>query len=111
MPGEVILSAHDLKKHYPIKAGIIKHTVGHVRAVDGVSLTVSSISDATVANQWFEVSLIPETLTATTLGERVVGEQVNIETDIVARHVERILALSSPALVPSAPPIEARNAS
>ncbi|MGV8845397.1 ABC transporter ATP-binding protein [Tessaracoccus sp.] len=37
MRGDVILSAHDLKKHYPIKAGIIKHTVGHVRAVDGVS--------------------------------------------------------------------------
>ncbi len=37
MSGEVILSAHDLKKHYPIKSGIIKHTVGHVRAVDGVS--------------------------------------------------------------------------
>ena len=37
MRGDVILSAHDLKKHYPIKAGVIKHTVGHVRAVDGVS--------------------------------------------------------------------------
>jgi len=88
-------------------------------AVDGVSLTVSSISDAAQPDQWFEVSLIPETLTATTLGERVVGDQVNIETDIVARHVERILALSSPALVATSSPQpatpatsnEARNAS
>lgn len=91
-------------------------------AVDGVSLTVSNISDAAESDQWFEVSLIPETLTATTLGERVVGDQVNIETDIVARHVERILSLSSPALAPtlssapspSATPStqkEARNAS
>jgi riboflavin synthase len=55
-------------------------------AVDGVSLTVSAVGD-----DWFEVSLIPETLTATTLGARQVGELVNIETDIVARHVERML--------------------
>jgi riboflavin synthase len=55
-------------------------------AIDGVSLTVSAVGD-----DWFEVSLIPETLTATTLGGRKVGELVNIETDIVARHVERML--------------------
>jgi riboflavin synthase len=66
-------------------------------AIDGVSLTVSKISEATEANQWFEVSLIPETLVATTLGERIVGDRVNIETDILARHVERMLALSSTA--------------
>ena len=63
-------------------------------AVDGVSLTVSTISPATEPEQWFEVSLIPETLTATTLGKRTVGEHVNIETDILARHVERMLALA-----------------
>jgi riboflavin synthase len=60
--------------------------------VDGVSLTVSTISDADQAQQWFEVSLIPETLTVTTLGLRQVGDTVNLETDIVARHVERMLA-------------------
>jgi riboflavin synthase len=38
------------------------------------------------------VSLIPETLVATTLGDRVAGDRVNIETDIVARHVERMLS-------------------
>ena len=59
--------------------------------VDGVSLTVSNISPAAEAEPWFEVSLIPETLTATTLGLRVAGDRVNIETDIVARHVERML--------------------
>ncbi len=62
-------------------------------AVDGVSLTVSAVSPATEAEQWFEVSLIPETLTATTLGQRVVGDRVNIETDILARHVARMFAL------------------
>ncbi len=64
-------------------------------AIDGVSLTVSAISDPFEVAQWFEVSLIPETLTATTLGARAVGDAVNIETDILARHVERMLALAA----------------
>ncbi|CAN5289078.1 riboflavin synthase [soil metagenome] len=54
-------------------------------AVDGVSLTVSA-----VGTDWFEVSLIPETLSATTLGSKNVGDSVNIETDILARHVARL---------------------
>jgi riboflavin synthase len=61
--------------------------------IDGVSLTVSTISDVSEPNQWFEVSLIPETLIVTTLGLRQVGDTVNLETDIVARHVERMLAI------------------
>ena len=59
-------------------------------AVDGVSLTVSAVGD-----DWFEVSLIPETLTATTLGSRGVGDAVNIETDILARQVQRLLFLGA----------------
>ena len=65
--------------------------------VDGVSLTVSDISPATESTQWFEVSLIPETLVATTLGTRAVGDTVNIETDIIARHVERMRAFDGDA--------------
>ncbi|GAA3605296.1 riboflavin synthase [Agrococcus terreus] len=60
-------------------------------AVDGVSLTVSAVSGADEAEQWFEVSLIPETLVATTLGSLAAGDRANLETDIVARHVERML--------------------
>ena len=60
--------------------------------VDGVSLTVSNISATAEASQWFEVSLIPETLAVTTLGLRAVGDQVNLETDIIARQVARMLA-------------------
>ncbi|MET4099340.1 riboflavin synthase [Agrococcus sp. UYP10] len=60
-------------------------------AVDGISLTTSAVSDPSEAQQWFEVSLIPETLASTTLGFRAVGDRVNLETDIVARHVERML--------------------
>lgn len=59
--------------------------------VAGVSLTVSNLADAKESEQWFEVSLIPETLTATTLGELNIGDTVNIETDIIARHVARML--------------------
>ena len=61
-------------------------------SIDGTSLTVSAVSDAGATEHWLEVSLIPETLTATTLGGRVVGDVVNLETDILARHVERLLA-------------------
>ena len=59
-------------------------------AVDGVSLTVSA-----VGRDWFEVSLIPETLSATTLGDKVAGDAVNIETDILARHVARMAEFST----------------
>lgn len=62
--------------------------------LSGVSLTVSNISDATEAEQWFEVSLIPETLTATVLGRLVPGDRVNVETDILARHVARMLSFT-----------------
>ncbi len=61
-------------------------------SVDGTSLTVSAVSPAHADEGWFEVSLIPETLAATTLGTRAVGDRVNLETDILARHVERLLA-------------------
>ena len=63
-------------------------------AVDGVSLTLSAVSEPDAAEAWFEVSLIPETLSATTLGAKAVGDSVNIETDILARQVERMLQVS-----------------
>lgn len=71
-------------------------------AVDGVSLTVSAVSAAGAPTAWFEVSLIPETLQATTLGERVTGDVVNLETDILARHVQRLLAFRA-AAAPATP--------
>ncbi|WP_460801195.1 riboflavin synthase [Microbacterium sp. GXF6406] len=61
-------------------------------SIDGTSLTVSAVSPADSDIHWLEVSLIPETLSATTLGHRRVGDRVNLETDILARHVERLLA-------------------
>ena len=55
-------------------------------AVDGVSLTVSGLGDDA-----FEVSLIPETLQRTNLGEVSVGDRVNLEVDVLAKHVERLM--------------------
>jgi riboflavin synthase len=54
--------------------------------VDGVSLTVVEAGDES-----FTVSLIPETLARTTLGSRTVGDRVNLEADIIAKHVEKLL--------------------
>jgi riboflavin synthase len=55
-------------------------------AVDGVSLTVARIDDES-----FDVSLIPETLERTTLGEAAVGKPVNLEVDVFAKYVEKLL--------------------
>jgi riboflavin synthase len=60
-------------------------------AVDGVSLTVSAVSEVDVREPWFEVSLIPTTLRETTLGARAPGELVNLEVDVIAKYVERLL--------------------
>lgn len=54
-------------------------------AVDGISLTVTAVDDT-----GFSVGLIPTTLSETTLGEREVGETVNLEVDVVAKYVERL---------------------
>jgi riboflavin synthase len=68
-------------------------------AVDGVSLTVSALGcddpadgAATGASHWFEVSLIPTTLAETTLSRVPVGGAVNLEVDVIAKYVERLLA-------------------
>ncbi|MDQ1125312.1 riboflavin synthase [Microbacterium sp. SORGH_AS 505] len=69
--------------------------------VQGVSLTVSDVSDADASSHWFEISLIPETLEVTTLGALAPGDRVNLETDILARHVQRLLRFASPDGIPS----------
>lgn len=59
--------------------------------VDGVSLTVSALGE-----DWFEVSLIPTTLALTTLGSAAPGSMVNLEVDVLAKYVERLLSLGNP---------------
>lgn len=58
--------------------------------IDGVSLTVSAVS-AAKGEAWFEVSLIPHTLSVTTLGGLKAGDKVNLEVDMLARYVARML--------------------
>jgi len=60
-------------------------------AVDGISLTVSALSRPDEAEAWFEVCLIPETLKRTTLGIAEPGDTVNLEVDVIAKYVERLL--------------------
>ena len=62
--------------------------------VDGVSLTVSAVSVVDANQPWFEVSLIPTTLRETTLGARAPGETVNLEVDVIAKYVERLMGSS-----------------
>jgi riboflavin synthase len=65
--------------------------------VDGISLTVSGLGDeplgrrADGGDDWFEVSLIPTTLALTTLGRAPIGTPVNLEVDVIAKYVERLL--------------------
>jgi riboflavin synthase len=71
-------------------------------AVDGISLTVSALSPggttppnppepkAAGNSDWFEVSLIPETLKRTTLGHKPPGAEVNLEVDVIAKYVEKL---------------------
>ncbi len=60
--------------------------------VDGVSLTVVEAGPSS-----FTISLIPETLARTTLGRRQPGDRVNLEVDILAKHVEKLLAAQLPS--------------
>ena len=66
-------------------------------AVDGISLTTVSVSAT-----WFEVSLIPETLKRTTLGAKQPGETVNLEVDVIAKYVEKLLNAQGAAVDPAA---------
>ncbi|MBD2761303.1 3,4-dihydroxy-2-butanone-4-phosphate synthase [Kocuria sp. cx-116] len=78
----------ELAKYIAVKGSI---------AVDGVSLTVTAVNAAAESPAWFEVGLIPETLRATTLGERTEGSAVNLEVDVLAKYAERLAAYAAPA--------------
>jgi riboflavin synthase len=55
-------------------------------AVDGVALTITRLTDGA-----FEVALVPHTLAVTTLGERKPGDEVNLEVDLIAKYVEKLV--------------------
>ncbi|MBV9950696.1 MAG: riboflavin synthase [Acidimicrobiia bacterium] len=98
--GEVVEPAPDLRIRMP--QDLLRYVVakGSV-AVDGISLTVVEPTD-----DGFTVAVIPHTAAVTTLGSAGPGHRVNLEVDIMAKHVERLLAahLAAPAADdPSAP--------
>lgn len=70
-----------------IPSGLLKYVVlkGSI-TIDGISLTVNEVTSSTVS-----FSLIPETLRLTTLGSKGVGSLVNVEVDIMAKHIEKLL--------------------
>ena len=59
--------------------------------VDGVSLTITAVSPINDDYPWFDFVLIPHTLDVTVLGLRAVGDRVNLEVDILAKYVERLM--------------------
>ena len=82
--GEVVSPAPDLVVRTPDTRYVVEK--GSV-AVDGVSLTVAGVDD-----DRFRVAVIPHTAAVTTLGRLTVGDRVNLEFDILAKYVERLLA-------------------
>ena len=85
-PGTVFLTFH-------APAEVARYLVpkGSV-TVDGTSLTVVDVTDAGDGTARFRVGLIPHTLAVTVLGDRGPGDRVNLEADVVAKYVERLLA-------------------
>jgi riboflavin synthase len=82
-------SALDLEVSVPANVGRAIAPKGSI-AVDGVSLTVNVVADMAGA-VIFGVTLIPHTLAVTKLAEKAIGASLNIETDLIAKHVERLV--------------------
>ena len=64
-------------------------------ALDGVSMTVNQVRDGEDGKTHFFVNVIPHTAQATTLGDLVQGQQLNVEVDVLARYIDRMLAARS----------------
>jgi len=73
-------------------------------AIEGVSLTIAGLGD-----DWIEVSLIPETLERTNLGALKPGDRVNVECDLMARYLRRMLPALSPLSPEGAPQAKLRS--
>jgi len=84
--GTVVAPTPDLVVRLPRSAMHLLVEKGSI-TVDGVSLTAFNLTDDT-----FRVAVIPHTAQVTTLGARRPGDQVNIEMDVLAKHVERLVA-------------------
>jgi riboflavin synthase len=80
-----------LRFRISLATDLARHTVekGSI-AVDGTSLTITAVSDVGVSDAWFELVLIPHTVEVTVLGRAAVGTEVNLETDVIAKYLERM---------------------
>ena len=91
-----VLSIHDDARsqrwRFAAPPALLKYiaTKGSI-CVDGVSLTVNAVDDA-----GFEVALIPHTVSHTAFSSTHIGDAVNLEVDLVARYVERLLSAREP---------------
>ncbi len=101
--GTLAVIPPDLAVHIP--AALSRYCVekGSI-TIDGVSLTIVAVTDLP-ANEHTEVTfaIIPHTAQVTTLGHKSVGAPLNIEVDMLAKHVEKLLAPYLPALAPHLP--------
>jgi riboflavin synthase len=84
---EVVVDDGARRMRFEVPPGLDRYVVekGSI-TVDGVSLTVSAVGEG-----WVEVALIPHTIEVTNLGLRSVGDEVNLEVDILAKYVEKLL--------------------
>jgi riboflavin synthase len=99
--GELISCAQDARSWRmefaaPTAIGIYIAPKGSI-TIDGVSLTVNSVTDG-AQSCVFGVNIVPHTMAITTLGELVPGSRVHLEADLVARYLERLLAQRAPAV-------------
>ena len=94
------IKADDTAVWYTVSAGpeILKYVVekGSI-TIDGVSLTVAKVTE-----EDFSISAIPHTVQITVLGQRRVGDKVNLETDMIGKYVEKLLGLAQKQPAPSA---------
>jgi riboflavin synthase len=92
--GHIVAPAPDLRVQIP--ASLMRYCVekGSI-AVDGISLTIFDLDDDS-----FRVAVIPHTAAVTTLGSKGAGAPVNIEVDVMAKHVEKLLHAHRPGTGP-----------
>lgn len=74
-----------------LRVGIGPELIKYVVAKGSIALNGASLTVADLGDSWAEVSLIPETLERTTLGEAEPGDKLNVECDVVAKYVERLM--------------------
>ena len=79
-------------------------------ALNGVSLTLTAVSEPSAASAWVEVGLIPATLTHTTFGDLAPGDPVNIEVDVLAKYTARLLSFRADTAGPTEPAESAASA-